>query len=317
MLLGAEALGNLIFLLPAALLCVAVQNIKDYQAARLGVFRLVGFVSVMQAFVTNLARVVGGLVSPAAAVLVAVTTVAPAVKAAMLMIGARDLRQAATGMTGGEARSLLKKYRDFPIYRAPTDVLNAASQAIPVILLSALFTPAAAGLYVLTRSIINLPTNVLGSAVGNVIYARFGELQRSGQPLMPLLVKTTLALLCLAPIIIGLAWFAPPFFAFVFGEEWREAGHYAQWMALWISLMLTNVPAVRVLPVIRRHAYTLVFNVVLLVARIAAFLVSYWFFGSALASIAAFSIISGIVIFCNIAITIIFTRSFDQNNVRT
>jgi O-antigen/teichoic acid export membrane protein len=303
--IGAEGLGPLVFLLPLALLSVAVQNISDYRAARLGVFRLVGIVSVLQALVTNLARVLGGLWSPVAAILIAVTTLAPAVKSAMFMMGSKEMRARAPALTRSDAMALLKKYRDFPIFRAPTDVLNAASQAIPVILLSALFTPVAAGLYVLTRSILNLPTNVLGAAVGNVIYARFGELQRSGQPLLPLLLKTTLALLCLAPIIITLAWFAPPFFAFAFGEEWREAGHYAQWMSLWIAVAIANVPSVRLAPIIEAQDILLGWNLCLLGARILAFLLIVWRSGSDLHAVVAYSAVSAVA---NIILIAIFFR---------
>ena len=96
--LGAEGLGVLILFLPLALLSVALQDVMDYRAARLGVFRLVGVVAVLQTFATNLARVLGGLAAPVAASLVAVTALAPAVKAAMLRIGARDLRRPAVGL---------------------------------------------------------------------------------------------------------------------------------------------------------------------------------------------------------------------------
>lgn len=291
-LMGAEGLGYLVFLLPLALLSVAVQNVSDYRAARLGAFRLVGVVSVLQALVTNLARVLGGLWSPVAAILIAVTTLAPAVNTAMLMVGSKKMRARAPGLTKSDAITLLKKHRDFPIFRAPTDVLNSASQAIPVILLSSLFSPAAAGLYMLTRSILNLPTNVLGSAVGNVIYARFGDLQRSGQPLLPLLLRTTLALLCLAPIIIALAWFAPPFFAFVFGDEWREAGHYAQWMALWLGVSIANVPAIRLAAVIGAQNVLLIANIAFLIARFLSILGIAWTAGSALDAVVAYSLVS-------------------------
>lgn len=298
-LTGSQGLGVLIFLLPLALLSVAIQNITDYHAARLGEFRLLGIVSALQALATNLARVVGGLWSPAAIVLIVVTTLAPMVKSAMLLIGSRRMRLPPPVLAKSDALRLLKKYRDFPVYRSPTDFLNAASQAVPVIFLSSLFSPSAAGLYILTRSILNLPTNVLSAAVGSVIYARFGELQRSGLPLLPLLLKSTLALLCLAPIIIAAAQFAPPLFVFAFGEEWKEAGYYAQWMALWLGVSLANMPAVRTAPVIKAQRILLIANIAFLGVRtLAIFLVAHGA-GSALQAVAAYSIAS---LFANIAL---------------
>lgn len=295
-LLGAEALGALIWFLPLALFCVALQDVADYRAARLGAFRLVGIVTMAQAFITSLARVLGGLISPVAAILVGVTSVAPAVQSTLLRLGTRKRYGPSPAMSRPQALALLDAHRDFPLYRTPTDVLNAASQSVPVILLAALFSPAAAGLYALTRSVLNLPSNVIGTAAGNVLYVRFAELAREGRPLTPLLLRSTGALLALAPLIVGPAWFAPQVFAFVFGEEWREAGHYAQWMALWIAMMVSNVPVTRVVPVIGRQGLSLLFNVVLLAGRCLSVLGIYWASGSALMAVAWFSASSAVLI---------------------
>lgn len=289
---GAQGLGPLILFLPLALFCVALQDVTEFLAARSGVFRVVGVVAVLQAFVTNLARVLGGLIAPVAASLVTVTAIAPAVKAGMLRIGARDLRQPVSGLSRPQAIALLLRHRDFPVYRMPTDVLNALSQAVPVLMLAALFSPTAAGLYALARTVLNLPSNVIGASIGNVLYARFAELSRDGQPLMPLLLHATGALLAFTPIIIGLAWFAPPVFAFVFGEEWREAGHYAQWMALWLGVAVANVPAVRLSPIIGAQNTMLVASILILSVRMAAMAVVASTGGGAMTAVAAFSVVS-------------------------
>ena len=314
-LMGAEDLGALVFLLPVALLFVALQDVHDYRAARLGVFRLVGIVEILQAFVTNLVRVLGGLIAPVAAILVSVTTLAPGVKAALLRAGARGMRSPVPDLSRIEAVELLKKHRDFPIYRMPTDVLNAASQAVPVILLAALFSPAAAGLYVLTRSVLNLPTNIVGAAVGNVLYARFAELSREGKPLLPLLLRATGALLTLSPVIIGAAWFAPTVFAFIFGEEWRESGHYARWMALWIGVALANIPAVRLAPVIKAQKILLVANVLILGARVAAIAAVESIDGSAGAAVAVFSVVSLIANFALIVALVQSCNRFERKSL--
>lgn len=291
-LLGAQSLGNLIWFLPLALFCVGLQDTADFHAARHGRFRLVAIVTVLQAFVTNLARVLGGLIVPIAGILVTVTSLAPAVQAGMLAFGSRKERRPWGAVNWGNLRYVFGKHRDFPLYRVPTDVLNSASQAVPVVLLAALFSPVAAGLYTLTRGVLNLPSNIIGMAIGNVIYARFSELARAQQAIIPLLLKSTFALLALSPLIAGLAWFAPSVFAWVFGEEWREAGYYARWMALWIGVSIANVPAVRLAPVIKAQRLLLVVNVIMLVMRVLAMLLAFWFGATALTAVATFSVVS-------------------------
>lgn len=292
LVLGAEPLGSLIWFLPLALFCVALRDVADYRAARIGSFRLIGVVTFLQALLANLARVLGGLIAPVAAVLIAISSIAPSVQAGLLAFGNRHQRQRLMPLRRPRALALLRRHRDFPFYRVPTDVLNSASQSVPVILLAALFSPAAAGLYTLTRSVLNLPLNVIGVAIGNVLYARFAELEHARQPLMPLLIRATLALAALAPLIVGAAWFAPQVFALVFGEEWREAGHYARWMSLWLGVSIANVPAVRLAPVIRRQALMLVANVIFLIVRILAIVAAFWIGGDAAAAVAAFSVVS-------------------------
>ena len=314
-LMGGESLGTLIWFLPLAMFCVVLQDVADYRAARLGRFRLVGVVTAVQAFLTNLARVLVGLIAPVAGVLMAITSIAPSVQAALLTFGDRRVRATAGRLWQPDTLLLLKKYGTFPLFRAPTDVLGAASQSVPVILLAALFSPGVAGLYVLTRSVLNLPANVIGTAVGNVLYARYAELSRAGQPLTPLLLRATLALLAIAPFIVGAAWFAPPVFALVFGDEWREAGRYAQWMALWISLMVANIPATRIVPVIGRQKIFLAYNIMLLAVRTIAVLAAAHVSKDPLTTVAWFSLSSVAMILFATSIFYKLTVDFDHARI--
>ena len=312
-LIGAEGLGALVFLLPLALLSVAVQNISDYRAARLGVFRLVGIVSVLQALVTNLARVLGGLWSPVAAILIAVTTLAPAVKSAMFMVGSKEMRARAPALKRSDAIALLKKHRDFPIFRAPTDLIHALSQSAPIILLSALYSPTAAGFYLLAHTVIKLPLNILGSALGNVVYARIAELSREKRALFPFVVRVTAFQLAIPGGSLAVsAFFFPPIFQFVFGENWMDSGTYAQWMVLWIIGMLTNIPGVKALPVIGAQSWHLFFNSFIAVAGIGALVLASQLSGSVYDAIVYFSIATASVYALQIATYLVIVRVHDR-----
>jgi len=290
--LGAEALGSLIWFLPLALFFTAWQDVAEYRVARLGGFRLFGIVAVIQAVLTNLARVLGGLAAPIAGILVGVTSVTPAVQTALLSFGIRGRGCFTRPLRVRRALMLLRKHRDFPVYRVPTDVLNAASQSVPIILLTTFFSPAAAGLYSLSRSVLGLPLNLIGASMGNVLYARFAELDRNGKALMPLLLRMTGYMLLLFPIIVGLSWFAPPIFAFAFGEDWREAGYYARWMSIWVGFSVANTPSIRISPVIKAQNLLLQINILILAARILSMIGVFWSGGGEVAAVAAFSLVS-------------------------
>src|SRR5690606_33706852 len=70
-------------------------------------------------------------------------------------------------------RKVAYEYRDFPLYRAPQAVLNAASQSLPILMLTSFFSPSIAGFYTLTRTVLALPATLLGSSVQSVFYPHF------------------------------------------------------------------------------------------------------------------------------------------------
>ncbi len=313
-LFGLKPLGKLIYFLPLALFCVAWQDVMDYRTARLKLFRVVAIVTVTQAFVTNLARVLGGLVAPVAMTLTVVTSIAPAVQAFLLARSSRGLFGSAPAFLGWrEGRQLIATYRDFPVFRTPADMINSAAQSVPVLMLASLFSPSTAGLYVLARSVLNLPTNIIGNAIGNVLYARFADLARDRKPLAPLVTKSTLALFLPGPIIIGACQLAPAVFGFVFGDSWRVSGDYAQWMAVWITFLVANVAAVRALPVIGAQYLHLIFNFMILVGGVSGLLIGRSLFGTALGSVATYCVTMAGLYAAQIATYLYSIRKFDRS----
>lgn len=319
-MIGAESLGLLIYFMPLALFCTAWQEVRDCDTARRNDFGLAARVSVIQVFLTNLARTVGGIFAPLASTLVAVTSLAPAVQAALLARGARRTDIEPTADSGAleakSARALLKTYRDFPLFRVPNDVLNSASQSVPVILFASLFSPHVAGLYALTRTVLNLPFNIVGASAGNVLYRRFAELALEGRSLAPLIVRSTLAFATLTPIIVGVSFFFPEIFAFLFGDEWRDAGHYGQWLSLWIAVGFANLPTVRVAPVIRAQHLMLAINCLMLASRVLAIVVGFKLYNDPLTSIALFSVVSAIGNLILILTLVLATRRFDRRRLK-
>lgn len=318
-LAGAETLGLLIYFLPLALFCTAWQEVMDGSTARRNDFGLAARVTVIQTFSTNVARVIGGIATPLASVLVIVSSIAPALQAGLLILGSRrgkapSLPQRPEASEPRDAKALLMAHRDFPLYRVPTDVLNAASQSVPVILLATFFSPYAAGLYALTRTVLNLPFNIIGTAAGNVLYTRFAEVAHSGQRLTPIIVRTTLAFFAFAPVIVGVAYFFPDIFAFMFGKQWREAGQYGQWMSLWIAVALANLPTIRAAPVIKGQHLMLILNILMLVSRILAIVAGATFYGDALSSVILFSIVSAVGNLILIGLLILAAQRFDAQH---
>ena len=318
-LLGIEQLGTLIYLLPVGLALVAYKDIADFRAARANEFRAVSVITAIQAIIVNSTRAIGGIFAPVSATLIIISTAGPGLYALMLTFVTRKhsrLEQKPSTEVRLSLMQLARKYRDFPILRMPTDFVNAAAQTVPVILFAALFSPAVAGLYTLARSVVNVPSNVVGNAIGNVYYAHFAELRRHHKRISGVALKATIALF-VGPglLVVCVCFFAPTLFAFAFGEDWREAGVYAQWMSLWIAAALANVPSVRLAPVIGRQGSLLAANCIMLALRLGAILFAYVTFESSLAAVAAYSVVSAVANLGLIGWMLWLTRTDDGRHV--
>ena len=312
-LVGVERLGLLIYLLPVAIFSVALQETVTYQALRLGAFRVMGIVEVTQAVVINSIKVLLGVAAPIASTLLSITALSSAIKAGMLIVSISNKGSKSVDFSRTKILRLLKTHSDFPRFRVASDVLNAAAHSVPIILLGLLYSPTVAGLYALTRSVLNIPFTLIGNSVGNALYARYGDLSKGNEPLFPLMIKSSLALSMFAPCIIGGSMFAPRIFSLVFGAEWEMAGEYAKWVSVWISVGIICIPAIRVAPYVNAQRAMLLLSVASLIVRVSVVFLGYKMHGTALASIAYFSIASAILNFTLYAFITSCVRKGDRS----
>ena len=182
----------------------------------------------------------------------------------------------------------VKRYKNFPVFSAPSQLLNTAGIQLPVIFISSIYGSQALGLYGLANSVINIPMVLLGRSVTDVLYAEAASVGKSN----PLRIKylsnkllKNMLLIGLVPLLI-LLFFGPFLFAFVFGPKWYEAGLYARVLAFLVFFRFIFTPISRIFFVLERQkqAFMLdLFRVVLvfIVFRISAYFdfSSYWAVG--------------------------------------
>jgi lipopolysaccharide exporter len=190
-----------------------------------------------------------------------------------------------------DMKRVTREYADFPLYGNTQSLLNAISQNIPLLLLAHYFGTAVVGLYALAVRILQLPMNLLRTALRQVLFQKASEVKNSGGNTYGLFKKVTLGLLA---IVFGptlfIVLFAPLAFSLALGRDWYTAGEYARWLVLWLALGFANVPAVLFGQIYRKQRNLLVQEVVLVVCRIGAIIVGGLFF-SALKTVVLYSIV--------------------------
>lgn len=259
-----------------------------------------------------------GLIQPTAGVLVFLSAITNGVKALLMYtLSIKSERKLNFYLNKNtNLFSLAKKYKDFPIYRAPETLLNTISTNLPTLMLTTFFGPASAGFYNLGKSVLGIPTQLIGKSVADVFYQRVSEAANNNEMLTPLIKKATFLLAIVGIFPFGIViFFGPVLFSFVFGDEWEMSGHYARWIALWSFFVLLNRPSVQTLPVLSAQNLLLIYTIISLVIRILALIIGYKLSQDQLIPIILFGISGALLNFIIIIITIMLSRRFDKKNI--
>lgn len=293
--LRADKISAFIFLIPLSMLFYAWMQIVGQWLIRKKEFRLYARVTVVQSLIQNSAKTGVGWFHPIAAVLLIVTTFGNLLNALLLFFGANLRYRKSTTEThqAGEAsiRQLAYKYKDFPLYRAPQNLINAASQALPTLMLASFFGPSSAGFYSIGNNVLSVPIALVGQSVGTVFYSRIAAAAHNNENVQSLVISATLGLASIAFFPFAVVFlFGPQLFGYIFGPDWVMAGKYARWMSLWLFFLFINKPSVNVVPVLDLQKEMLCYEIIVITARMLALLVGFYFYKSDLYAIALFSL---------------------------
>jgi lipopolysaccharide exporter len=168
-------------------------------------------------------------------------------------------------------KQLAVEYRDFPLYSATQNTVNALYQGLPVLLLAQFYGIAAAGAYAFGVRILLVPMNFILTALRQVLFQKACETHHQGGKLLPLYIKTTLGLFAISffPSVIFFIW-SPKIFAWVFGSQWYAAGEFARWLVLWLMMGFCNLPSVLFARILRQQKNLLFYELANLIVATAA-----------------------------------------------
>ena len=139
--------------------------------------------------------------------------------------------------------ALIRRYRKFPFLGSPAGLLNILSLQLPYIIVPVIFSSGVAGLYFLVFRVLMMPISLLGESMMEVFRNKAIENLDKHGTCKPVFVKTLRFLVIIGmPPALLLIMFGQELFAFIFGEEWRDAGFYASILAPMAFLRLVCAP---------------------------------------------------------------------------
>lgn len=167
----------------------------------------------------------------------------------------------------------MKRYKRFPLIDSISALLNTISWQLPVLLLSAFFSPVIVGFYALGMRVLQTPVNLIGGAIAQVFFQRAAEARRERS--LGILVENVFRVLVtigLFPVLI-LAIIGGDIFSVIFGEVWRDAGVYAQILAIWVIIWFISSPLSTLYIILEKQDFGFTYNIANLLTRLISLIV--------------------------------------------
>ena len=175
-------------------------------------------------------------------------------------------------------KEVAKEYQNFPKYDVPSVLVNVVANQLPLLALGKFFGLGVVGFYSLVYKVLMMPISLLSGTVLDVFKQRATEDYNKYGNCKDIYIKTfkSLVLLGIVPFAI-LGIFAPEIFAFVFGENWRVAGKFAQIMTPMMFLKFITSPLSYTFFIVSKQKLNLIGQIILLLLTIVAIYIGIQF----------------------------------------
>lgn len=268
--LNVSKLTTYFWLLPAGVLLVGTYQVFNYWALRTKAFPAIARTKIRQS-VTTLGIQILGFQFGGIALLIGQAT-GQGAGSLSLALPVLRMRQFSR-VTAKDVRQAAARYRQFPIFSTLGGFFNTAGQQLPPLMIAAIFSSGAAGLYALAHRVLAMPMAVMGQAVSSVFFSNAAVAHRKGK-LGALVSKVHQKLVhIIMPPTVILVVSAPDLFGIVFGSEWRVSGEFASWLSLWLFVSFTTSPVSNIFSIVERQSLGMLMQVVIFVFRTAGVLI--------------------------------------------
>lgn len=158
-----------------------------------------------------------------------------------------------------EHTKLMRRYRNMPIFNAPTALIDAVRMN-GINLLIAAVSVSALGQFSMAWRMVEVPAALISAALSQVFFQHFSVVERGNMLKSVLSSIKKSALFGIVPF--ALVWVLSPWlFPFVLGGAWVDAGHYAQALVPWLFMNLITSPISTIFVVTEKQHIALIFSI--------------------------------------------------------
>lgn len=193
-------------------------------------------------------------------------------------------------------KSAASRYRRFPQISSWDALLNVGSLHIFTFALASLFGAYSLGLIALANRVVHLPITFMSTSIAQVTYANLALMTSNEKKIFVSQLNLLLSY-AISPLTILLIFYGENIFTVIFGDEWKIAGSYVGWIAVWTHFQFISSPVSNIFLVLEEQGKLLLFQLSLFFSRFFAILMCFLFEASVIEVVVSYSMISAFTYF--------------------
>lgn len=263
-LLDSKVLSSYKYLIPIGVLFTGTYNIALQWGFRDRNYKVITRTKISQSITSNATKVILGLIKSGPIGLILGVILGESAGITSLVSPIIKKKNLKAEMNFQRLKQVLIKYKNFPLYSAPSNYVYTAGNNLPTVFLLSFFGTSVAGLFGLANSMTSLPMNLIGNSVSQVFYSEAASIgKKDPAKIKSLAVRLIrkIAVIALIPFL-ALLIFGPWLFSFVFGSEWYDAGVYSQILSFMVYFHFIIYPIGRILEIFERQREGLLLNII-------------------------------------------------------
>lgn len=238
-------------MIPFGFAPLCMMNIGNGWAMRLGQFKEISRVRMLNSLSMNLSNVFLGWLGLGYKGLILGYIIGVTLPGAWFTRKYHLLKLKYKDFTIRKRKSVIgKTYIEFPKVNLPHALMDITRELLIVYFILLFFDKKVLGSYDFSFKMLKLPLTVIGGAIGQVYFQKIASKKNNGESLIEITIQTmrNLFFISIVPFTVLYLW-GEELFSFVFGAEWSLAGKYSEIMAPWLMMNLVVSP-VSQLPVV-------------------------------------------------------------------
>ena len=268
-----ETVSSWLYFIPLSVFLVGIFNLLNYFNNRKQYYRDISTAMIYKAIVNCGAQLSLGVFAPGPNGLIVGQVLSQSFSNIKLVKNVISQKSLISAINKQRVIHLFIKYRKFPKYSLPSDLLNSASTQLPIIFFAYLFNSSIVGFYALAQRVISMPVTLIATSIGQVFFRDASSLSYDMEKFSDLTSEVYSKLLYISVVPFSLLIiFSEQIFQFAFGKNWLVAGQYSQVLSCWMLFVFIGSPLSTIVSILGRQKQLLYFNSALFFARFLALL---------------------------------------------